>query len=139
MSDLSPILKSKMPLAVLEKTSEFRRLNVAQRFYIQTLLHGIVDLGLEDHLFSAQVAFESDSARVRSYAIRHSPKIQAVLRVYENYGKSARQRLLDQIQRELADAKPGSVARARLVAAYATAAFGEKPLKKIKKSNRRKS
>ena len=54
---MEPILKSEMSLASLEQTSEFRRLTAPQKLYVQTLLAGIRDLGIEDLVASINEAW----------------------------------------------------------------------------------
>jgi hypothetical protein len=134
---VEPILKSEMSLASLEQTSEFQKLTAPQKLYVQTLLAGIRDLGIEDHVFATQTAFGNEYARVMSYAVRKSVRIQSVLRLYSEYGKSKHEILLDRVQKALEGAKQGSASRAKLIALYDTLVFeGKIPTKKSKRSNK---
>jgi hypothetical protein len=134
---VEPILKSKMSLDQLEQTGEFQKLTAPQKLYVQTLLAGIRDLGIEDHVFATQIAFGNEYARVMSYAVRKSPKIKGVLRVYQDFGKSKHEILLDRVQQALEGAKQGSASRKKLVALYDALVFeGKIPTKKSKRSNK---
>src|SRR5882762_6944769 len=131
---MAPIIKSRMTLQALEQTAEFRALSVKQRFWVQTYVQSLVD-GIVDPVLATQSAYatEGENARTFSYQLRRNRKIQATLRVFWNFGKSKRGIFLDDLQAEIAAARPGSAARERLIALYVQTIFGGKKSKKEKR------
>ncbi len=146
------IKKSKMTLAQLEATPEFRSLTPKMKFFVQTLLQTAIDLSVPDPSFACSAAYgnSGENARTMAYQILKKRGVQAVLRVYQNYGKSprqihdeelqtARQQYLADLKTEM-DAATGAK-RERLVALYGQLIFGKTPASKkckpSKKSRKR--
>lgn len=143
------IKKSKMTREQLEQTPEYMSLTRKQRFFISTLVQTVIDLGLPDPAFACSSAFGNtgELARTMSYQVLRKPKVQAVLRVYENYGKtpkqvhdeeiqSTRQQYLAELKSEM-DASTGAK-RERLVALYGQLIFGKTPKHPVKRKSSKK-
>jgi hypothetical protein len=136
---MAPLVKSRMTRLALEQTPEFRALSVKGQLWIQTYIQSLIDLGTADPILATQSAFqnEGENARTMSYGVPRQKKIQACLRVFFNFGKTARGIFLDDLQAEM-DASAG-VKRERLLALYGQMKFGAKPKKQKTKSKRRRS
>ncbi|SRR6266576_563090 len=132
---MAPIIKPRMTILELERTSEFRSLSVKQKLWLQTYVQSFIDCGGLDPILATQSAYQTqgENARTFSYQLLRNRKIQATLRVFWNFGKSKRGIFLDDLQAEIAAARPGSAARERLIALYAQTIFGGKKSKKQKR------
>jgi hypothetical protein len=142
------IKRSKMTLAQLEATPEFRSMMRKEKFFVQTLIQTTIDCGLPDLQFACSSAYgnSGENARTMAYQVLRHKKVQAALRVYQNFGKSPRQQRAEEIQRArqqyIADVKAEMDAatgskRERLVILYGQLIFGKFP-KQSKKSKRGK-
>lgn len=127
-------IKSRMTLAELEQTAEFKKLTPPQMMFVQTLVQSFLDCGVFDRRLATQAAYavEGENARTWGAHLVRKPKIAAVLRVFQSYGKSKREILLDDLQAEIQAAPLGSKARAQLVALYGQAIFNGKKTKSKK-------
>ena len=143
------IKKSRMTLAQLETTPEFRSMTRKQRFFTQTLIQTVIDCGMADPTFACSSAYGNDgeNARTMAFQVLKHRNVQAALRVYQNFGKSPRQQRAEEIQsarqQYIADIKAEMNAatgskRERLVSLYGQLIFGKFP-KPSKKSKRTKS
>jgi len=105
-----------MSLDQLSRTPEFRTLTVRQQLWVQSYCVSVRDLGIPDTVFATQSAFGNDgeNARTMSYQVLKNPKVKAAIRVWQNFKKSERQIILDDIRADIKASKPGSAARAKL-------------------------
>jgi hypothetical protein len=121
--------KTHMDRSAFEKTAEWQKLSVRQKFWLQTYL-----ASGNDQVFATQLAYDTTekSTRTFSYEVIKQKKIQAALNRYFN--RSERDIYLAQLDREIKKAK--GTARIKLQMQFAELKFGGKPSKK--KSKRRK-
>jgi len=105
-----------MTMDALSRTPEFKGLSIRQALWTQTYCQSLIDLGKADAVFATQAAFgnEGENARTMSYQLLRNPKVQACLRVFNNFGKSKREILLNDVRADIQASKPGSPARAKL-------------------------
>jgi hypothetical protein len=121
---------SHLSIEELYKTPEWQRLSAQQKFWVQSYLASGMD-----QQFATNCAYnaEGESSRAFSYAIVKAKKVQAALNRY--FCKSPRQILIEQMQSDIAAAKPGSTARVqaqKLLAQFLTG--GKLPKKRGSKS-----
>ncbi|MBZ5662392.1 MAG: hypothetical protein LAO08_18475 [Acidobacteriia bacterium] len=109
-----------MSLDTLSRTVEFRALTVQQQLWTQTYCQSIVDFGAADPVFATQAAFGNagknarENARTMSFQLLRNKNVQACLRVFNNFGKSKRDILLNDVRVDIEASRPGSPARAKL-------------------------
>jgi hypothetical protein len=110
------------------KTPEWHRLSAKQKFFIQSYLAS----GNNDQVFATNCAYDmatDESARTASYHIMRQKKIQAALNRYWN--KGSRELILEDLERDIAAAKPKSAAKRMLQRLYSKVLTGGKlPRKK---------
>jgi hypothetical protein len=106
------------------KTAEWQRLTARQKFWLETYLASGNDRQLATN---CSYEISGENARTFSYQIVHQKKIQAALNRYFN--KSERDIFIEQLERDLKTAKPGSAARAKLQETLAQLKFGAKKSK----------
>jgi hypothetical protein len=120
---------SHLSIEELYKTPEWRRLSVQQRFFVQSYLASGMD-----QVFATNCAYgitTSESARAFSYKIVKAKKVRAALDRY--FCKSPRQILIEQMQSDIAEAKPGSTARVQAQKVLAQFLTGDKLPKRSKR------
>ncbi len=135
------INKSGMTLESLEQTKAFKRLQPRQRLFVQTIVQQIIDgFDLDSAAISLATQAASyepttaESLRIFGYQLLREKKIQAALRAYSRFGKSARQVALEELKSAMDAAPEGSLERRKLVAQYGKLIF--KPTKKVSKGKR---
>lgn len=141
------ITKSRMNRKALEQTKEFKRLSPRQRMFVLTIVQQVIQGADLDSaailLATMSAAYEpttAESRRVFGYQLLGEKKIQAALRIYSRFGKSARQVAMDELKSAMDAAPEGSKKREKLVQLYGQAAFGisvPKSRKSSKKSKRK--
>ena len=141
---MAQIKKSRMTLAQLEATPEFRTMTRKQQFFIQTLIRTVMDCGMADPTFACSSAYgnHGENARTMAFQVLKHRNVQATLRVYQSFGKSLRQQRAEEIQsarqQYIADLKAEMDAatgakRERLVTLYGQLIFGKAPKQSKKK------
>ncbi|HEV2523328.1 MAG TPA: hypothetical protein VGT24_13190 [Candidatus Acidoferrales bacterium] len=134
-----PNAKPRMTMTELEQTPEFLAITSARmRFWIRTYLQSLVDCGKADPILATQAAYdtEGENARTFSYRLLKKPKVQNVLRVFFNFGKSQKQIFVEDLKVEIAAAPTGSAQRERLISLYRELLFGKKSSKSPKRQNK---
>ena len=112
-----------MDWAEFEKTVEWARLSIRQKMWVRTY----VDSGKKNQVLATICAYETSSgenARLFSYKVVRQKKIQAALNRYWN--KGPRELVLEDLQRDIAAAKPKSAVKRKLQAIFARIQLGGK-------------
>jgi hypothetical protein len=120
--------KTHMDGSTFEKTAEWQKLSVRQKYWMQTYL-----ASGNDQVFATQLAYNTTekSTRTFSYEVIKQKKIQAALNRYFN--RSEKDISLAQLEREIKKAK--GTARIKLQMQFAELKFGNAPKKSKGKSN----
>jgi hypothetical protein len=109
--------RKKLSLNALSRASEFRVLTVRQQLWLQTYIQSEIDLGVADRILATRCAFDSqdeETVRTLSYETLRNKKVQVALRVWQNFGISQREIMLEDVKADIKASKPGSAARAKL-------------------------
>src|ERR1700728_2577529 len=112
-----------MTLEALQQTPEFRRLSPKIALWVSTYVANFIMGGSLDPLFATRSSYDCSSdksSRAFGYEILENKKVQAVLKVYFNFGRTEREIDLEQIEEALTKAEPGSVAHQRLLSIRTT-------------------
>jgi hypothetical protein len=109
-----------MNLEKFRATKEYLALSVKRRLWLLSFIAGDFDKSL-----ATQMAYQSTGQNTRTfgYHVLKAKKVKAALARYQN--KSKREIFMADLKTELAAAKPGSAARATLVALYGSLMFGK--------------
>jgi hypothetical protein len=106
--------------AELQQSAEYQKCSVKQRLLIDTLIvNGF------DWAHAVSVAFDMKSQRnaaIYSYAVRRSPEVRAALNLFL-HGGDERSIFIEELKESIRRSKPGSTARLRAQALYASMVF----------------
>jgi hypothetical protein len=141
------INKSAMSLEALKQMQAFKRLRPRQRMFVLTVVQQIIDgFDLDSAAISMATQAASyepttaESRRIFGYQMLREKKILDVLRIYSQFGKSARQVAIAELKSAMDAAPEGSLERRKLVAQYGKLVFKlSKKLKARKAHGNRKS
>jgi hypothetical protein len=120
---IKPGTKGVITLTNFMATPEFLACAVKQRRWLEALIESNFD-----YAAATSTAFDCSTHRntvLYSYSVRRQPHIIAALNVY--LGKSEREIDLEEVERHLRKAEPGSVAAQRLIAAKLRLKYDLKP------------
>ena len=111
--------------AELQQSAEYQKCSVKQRLLIDTLIvNGF------DWAHAVSVAFDMKSQRnaaIYSYAVRRSPEVRAALNLFL-HGGDERSIFIEELKESIRRSKPGSTARLRAQALYASMVFKVKKI-----------
>jgi hypothetical protein len=108
-----------MTLDELSKTVEFRSLSSAKMArWVSLYVQSYIDTGMFEMLPATKAVYvgrSDENLRIRGYHLRKNPKVKAIVGLFLNAGKRDIDLDLEEIQKHLDAAMPGSVSAQRLL------------------------
>jgi hypothetical protein len=116
---MDAVNKTRLTVEQIALSSEYQRLTKRMQKWVMVYLQHFIDTGEWDPLAATQAAYTSANinvARVTSWRVKRHTLIKEVLDLFINSKKSPQDLALEEMQRHLDAAEPGSVAAQRLLA-----------------------
>lgn len=120
---MSQVPTKRMPLSELESSMEYLKLSPKMRVFVSSYIGTFLMSGNLEPTFAAHQAYDckdDESARPQGHRLMQNQKIKDCLKVYFDYGKSEREKDLEQVEIAIRKAEPGSVAHQRLLSIRTT-------------------
>lgn len=122
------ILKpSGMTVEQLAETPEYSRLKPQQKAWVSRYIGHLIATGILDVAHATRGVYHCGldaNNRTLGYQVRDAKRVQAVLKVYWNFGRSERDFAIDELERQIAAAPPGSNSMALLMSQRNSLKFG---------------
>jgi hypothetical protein len=111
--------KTRLTVEQVALSSEYRRLTKRMQKWVCVYIQGFLDTGEWDPVKATQAAYTSANlnvARATTWRVKRHPQMKEVIDLFINSKKSPQELALEEMQRHLDAAEPGSVAAQRLLA-----------------------